>query len=61
MGLCQWFHFEDERFEFALRWLKDLGVKHVRTGLSWADSFRPNALEWFDRQMAGLAEFQTTD
>jgi len=60
MGVCQWFHFEDERFEFALRWLRELGVKHVRTGLSWADSFRPNALQWFDRQMAGLEEFQTT-
>jgi beta-xylosidase len=32
----------------------------VLTGLSWADSFRPNALDWFDRQMDALAEFDVT-
>jgi beta-xylosidase len=31
--------------------MKRLGVTYLRTGLSWADSFRPNALDWFDRQM----------
>jgi len=60
LGVCQWFHFEDERFEFAVRWFKELGVKHLRTGLSWADSLRPNALDWFDRQMAALEGFATT-
>lgn len=59
-GICQWFHFEDERLEFALRWLKELGVKRLRTGLSWADSLRPNALRWFDRQMSALESFDTT-
>jgi beta-xylosidase len=28
--------------------------------LSWADSFRPNADAWFDRQMAALEEFDVT-
>ena len=37
-----------------------LGVRHLRTGLSWADVYRPNALTWFDRQMAALEEFQVT-
>src|SRR5215208_4881064 len=37
-----------------------LGVKHLRTGLSWADSFRPHALAWFDRQMEALADFDVT-
>ena len=60
MGLCQWFHFEDHRLEEAVRWMRRLGVTHLRTGLSWADSFRPNALDWFDRQMEALAEFQVT-
>jgi beta-xylosidase len=60
MGLCQWFHFEDHRLEDAIRWMRRLGVRHVRTGLSWADSFRPNALDWFDRQMDALAEFDVT-
>lgn len=60
MGLCQWFHFEDQRFDDAARWMKDLGVRRLRTGLSWADSFRPNALDWFDRQMDALADFDVT-
>jgi beta-xylosidase len=60
LGICQWFHFEDERFELALRWLKELGVKKLRTGLSWADSLRPNALAWFDRQMKALEPFDVT-
>ena len=60
MGLCQWFHFEDPRLKPAARWMKDLGVRHLRTGLSWADSFRPNALDWFDRQMDALGDFEVT-
>jgi beta-xylosidase len=60
LGICQWFHFQDHRLDTAVQWLKRLGVRYVRTGLSWADSFRPNALDWFDRQMAALADFDTT-
>jgi beta-xylosidase len=60
MGLCQWFHFEDHRLDEAVAWMKRLGVRHLRTGLSWADSFRPNALAWFDRQMDALADFDVT-
>jgi beta-xylosidase len=60
IGLCQWFHFEDHRLDDAVAWMKRLGVKHLRTGLSWADSFRPNALDWFDRQMEALADFAVT-
>lgn len=41
LGICQWFHFEDHRLDAAVAWLKRLGVRHLRTGLSWADSFRP--------------------
>jgi beta-xylosidase len=60
VGICQWFHFEDHRLSEAVQWLRRLGVKHLRTGLSWADSFRPNALAWFDRQMTALEEFDVT-
>jgi beta-xylosidase len=60
LGICQWFHFEDPRLEDAVRWLRDLGVRYIRTGLSWADSFRPGADRWFDRQMKALEEFDTT-
>jgi beta-xylosidase len=60
LGICQWFHFEDHRLGDAVRWLKRLGVRHLRTGLSWADSFRPGADAWFDRQMRALDEFEVT-
>ncbi len=60
LGICQWFHFEDPRLESGVDWLRRLGVRYLRTGVSWADSFRPNAESWFDRQMQALAEFQTT-
>lgn len=60
MGLCQWFHFEDHRLDDAVDWMKRLGVKYLRTGLSWADYYRPNALDWFDRQMEALVDFDVT-
>ncbi|MGH6678033.1 MAG: beta-xylosidase [Bradyrhizobium sp.] len=60
IGLCQWFHFADHRLDDAVRWMRRLGVRHLRTGLSWADSFRPGSLDWFDRQMESLAEFDVT-
>jgi beta-xylosidase len=60
MGICQWFHYEDPRLDDAVRWLRRLGVRHLRTGLSWADSHRPDAEAWFDRQMRALDEFEVT-
>jgi beta-xylosidase len=60
LGICQWFHFEDHRLDDAVCWLKKLGVTRVRTGLSWADSFRPDAERWFDRQMQALDGFDLT-
>ena len=59
-GICQWFHFEDHRLDSAVDWLRKLKVKYLRTGVSWADSFRANADIWFDRQMGALEEFDTT-
>jgi beta-xylosidase len=60
LGICQWFHYEDHRLEDAVAWLKKLGVKRLRTGLSWADSLRPGAEVWFDRQMRALEPFDVT-
>jgi beta-xylosidase len=60
LGICQWFHFEDHRLDDAVRWLRRFGVRKLRTGLSWADSFRPGADAWFDRQMKALDEFDVT-
>ena len=60
LGVCQWFHFEDHRLESSVAWLRKLGVRHLRTGVSWADWFRPDAEAWFDRQMSALDEFEVT-
>ncbi len=60
LGICQWLHLEDHRLDDAARWLKDLGVRYLRTGLSWADSTRPDAESWFDRQMRALEDFDVT-
>lgn len=59
-GICQWFHYEDHRLDDAVKWLRKLGVRHLRTGLSWADTHRPGYEKWFDRQMAALEEFEVT-
>jgi beta-xylosidase len=60
LGVCQWFHYEDPRLDAAVAWLKRIGVKHLRTGLSWADWQRPDAERWFDRVMSALEDFQLT-
>jgi beta-xylosidase len=60
IGLCQWFHYHDHRLDDAVAWMKKLGVKYLRTGLSWADRYREGAIAWFDRQMAALSDFDVT-
>ncbi|MFW5968196.1 MAG: GDP-mannose 4,6-dehydratase, partial [Persicimonas sp.] len=46
-GILEWFAFEDREFvERALAQLRDLGVRHLRTGISWADYVRPGGEEW---------------
>ena len=60
IGLCQWFHFEDHRLDAAAAWMSKHNIRYLRTGLSWADSYRDNATAWFDRQMEVLAPFQVS-
>lgn len=60
LGICQWFHFEDHRLDFAVDQLHRLGVRKLRTGLSWSDWLRPNAVEWFDKMMCALRDFEVT-
>jgi beta-xylosidase len=60
LGICQWFHFDDHRLDDGVRWLRELGVTKLRTGLSWADWLRPDAERWFDRVMCALDEFEVT-
>jgi beta-xylosidase len=60
LGICQWFHFEDHRLDSSVEWLRRLGVRHLRTGVSWADWFRADSEKWFDRQMSAIDEFEVT-
>jgi beta-xylosidase len=60
IGVCQWFHFEDHRLDDAVRWLLQMRVRKLRTGLSWSDWTRAGSNAWFDRQMRALEPFDTT-
>lgn len=55
IGVCQWFHhgaYDDVLATIEV--LQDLGVKHLRTGISWADFLRPDGQAWYDWQMETL-------
>jgi CDP-paratose 2-epimerase len=55
LGVCQWFHFEDRvAVDRTIELLAELGVKHLRTGVSWADYLRPGGKAWYDWQMDRL-------
>ena len=57
IGLMQWFRFGDEEHvERVLSDLAALGVRHLRTGVSWADWFRPQGPEWYDWLLPRLAQ-----
>ena len=54
-GVGQWFHYQDyAAVEMAIELLAELGLRHLRTGISWADFFRPGGPAWYDWMMARL-------
>ena len=60
MGLCQWFHSRTTGWTMRCAGCASWAYVTCGPGLSWADSFRPDALAWFDRQMEALEEFDVT-
>lgn len=59
LGVCQWFHYEAYGdVERAVSELRELGVRHLRTGISWADFHRPRGRAWYDWQMSQLDQFE---
>ncbi|HEX8525203.1 MAG TPA: hypothetical protein VF669_23330 [Tepidisphaeraceae bacterium] len=57
IGLCQWFHFEDyAAVDRTLDILATLDVKHLRTGISWADYHREGGKAWYGWQMDRLRQ-----
>jgi CDP-paratose 2-epimerase len=58
LGVCQWFHYQAHAdLERAIETMHELGIKHLRTGVSWADYHRPGGKAWYDWQMQALSEF----
>lgn len=59
LGLCQWFHYEDERtLTRAVEEMQRLGVRHLRTAVSWADYCREGGRAWHARMLRALAPFE---
>lgn len=57
VGILQWFHIgEYDRVEQTLKDLKKLGIKHLRTGISWADFYTKEGPEWYDWLLPKLSE-----
>lgn len=57
IGVLQWFHVgEHERVEKTLQELNKLGIKHIRTGLSWADLYSPEGKKWYDWLLPTLSK-----
>lgn len=49
IGILEWFHLNDyDRVERAVSQLKLLGIKELRTGVSWADYLTPEGEIWYD-------------
>ena len=58
IGVCQWFHYEDRaQVERVARAMHELNLKHLRTGISWADFYRRGGKRWYDWQMNALSDF----
>lgn len=59
LGICQWFHYHDYRgVEKAVELMHELGVRRLRTGVSWADFHRPGGRDWYRWQMDQLKDFE---
>lgn len=57
VGMVQWHHFNDYGDVITtINLLHDLGVTRLRTDISWADSFRPNAWNFFDFKINMICE-----
>jgi len=60
LGLVEWFEVgEEQRVERVVEGLRELAVRHLRTGVSWADWYREDGRDWYDWLLPRLAsEFE---
>lgn len=58
LGICQWFHYNDyDAVRRAVMLLRKLNVRHLRTGISWADYHRKQGRDWYDWMLDALKDF----
>lgn len=58
LGIGQWFHYQDDQtLERAVGHMRRLGIRHLRTGVSWADFHRPDGAVWCRRILDAVSEF----
>lgn len=56
IGILEWFYRNDfERVERSVNQLKILGIKELRTGVSWADFITPEGEKWYEWLIPHLA------
>jgi CDP-paratose 2-epimerase len=56
LGVLEWFECgEHERVEEVCELLRRTGIRHLRTGVSWADWHRPDGPEWYAWLLPRLA------
>ncbi|MEQ8822082.1 MAG: GDP-mannose 4,6-dehydratase [Sumerlaeia bacterium] len=56
LGVLEWFRLgEKDRVERVLADLKELGIGHLRTGISWADYLTPEGQDWYDWLLPRIA------
>ncbi len=61
LGICQWLHLHDrDLVDATVTWLQRLGVRAVRTGISWADWHTAGAQDFYDYAMRRLEPFDVT-
>ncbi|HET6725362.1 MAG TPA: NAD-dependent epimerase/dehydratase family protein [Gammaproteobacteria bacterium] len=57
IGVLEWFWLNDhERVEAAIAEIRRLNIRHLRTGLSWADYLTDDGPAWFDWLLPKLAK-----
>jgi CDP-paratose 2-epimerase len=56
-GVLEWFRVgEYKAVEKAIADIKKLGIKNIRTGISWADWYTPDGQKWYDWMIPKLAK-----
>lgn len=57
VGILEWFHIGDySHVERTLGQLKELGITHLRTGISWADYHTEQGPDWYDWLLPHLSK-----